>query len=142
MQEFIEFIEEILQDRKISLNEFAEDIGRSVSAVRRWKYGLFFPAPDTVISIALKYNISCDYMFGLSLNKELVRKYHDTTFYQRYLSLLSQCKAKPFDIVQKKEISNGAVYSWKRIKAFPDMNSLIVLAKEYGTTLDYLLGIG
>lgn len=57
---------------KITLEKISENIGISYQAYRKIEKGLCNPSCDTLIAIAKLYNLSTDYILGLTNDK---RKY-------------------------------------------------------------------
>jgi transcriptional regulator with XRE-family HTH domain len=64
---FIEKLEKILEERKISMNKLAKEINYSQSATSQWKKGRL-PQIDILKKICEYLNISADYL--LDLNNE------------------------------------------------------------------------
>ncbi len=145
MEEFLafqDFLHEFMQDSGSNIKTFADNIDCKPEAVGRWIAGKYLPAPATVIKIAVKNNISTDYMFGLSDIKTL--RYHaaKTSFYERFNTLLVLRKYNPYQVAKACKISNSSIYHWKTAKLLPSISSLYRIAKLLACSLDYLLGIG
>lgn len=118
---FVESLKELMLDYKIGVNQLAEKIQCDKAAIRRWLYGMYLPDPETIIKIADTFQISADYLFGLSELRDL-RKDSDYT-------VSKECA-----------IRDSAISKWKTIKKFPTTVSLLKLAAYFHCSLDYLLG--
>ena len=53
-------------DRKILQKEIADFLGINVSTYQRYEYGTIKPNIDVIIKLANFFNVSADYLLGLS----------------------------------------------------------------------------
>jgi len=58
-------IKELCKNRDITLAQLERDVGLAPSAIRKWK-NQSSPSVDKVFSIAKYFNVSSDYLIGLS----------------------------------------------------------------------------
>ncbi len=138
---FIESINEILQENKLNVKNFADKIDCDQAAVRRWLYKTYLPDPETVIKIAEVFNVSPNYLFGFSDKKELNKSRQSNTFYERYESLKTINGLTDYRVSKSCEIQDSAISKWKSVRKFPAIESMLKLCKTYDFSLDYLLGI-
>lgn len=61
---FIEFLNEIMQDNEMNIEQFSDAIACNAQAVGRWLSGKYSPSPQFLIAIAIKFHTSIDYMYG------------------------------------------------------------------------------
>lgn len=137
---FLDTMKELMEDNKLSVNQFALRIGCDKAAIRRWQYKMYLPDPDSVIKICNSFNISADYLFGLSDDKEYIKQVCENTFYERYAKIRDARGCSDYLVSKKCNIRDSAISKWKAIKKFPTTDSLIKLAGFFHCRLDYLLG--
>lgn len=63
---FGERLKELLAEKNLSVNKFAEKIDVSPSAVSAWCRGLKQPTADNIILAAEFFGVSTDYILGVS----------------------------------------------------------------------------
>ena len=63
---FGERLRELLEERELSVNQFAGKIGVSASAVSAWTRGVKQPTADNIVACAEFFGVSADYMLGMS----------------------------------------------------------------------------
>ncbi|WP_420851360.1 helix-turn-helix domain-containing protein [Pumilibacter muris] len=132
----------MFQDFELTTKKLAIALDCDQAAIRRWQYGYYLPTPSLLIKIADTFNISTDYMFGLSYDKSLNRNHSNLSFYQRYCTLRDSLNLNDFKVATQCKIADSAVSSWKRLKKFPETTTLLKLSDYLGCRLDFLLGIG
>ena len=137
---FVESLKELMLDYKIGVNQLAEKIQCDKAAIRRWLYGMYLPDPETIFKIADTFQISADYLFGLSDRKDYIRQPQSTTFYERYAKLRDLRKDSDYTVSKECAIRDSAISKWKTIKKFPTTVSLLKLSAYFHCSLDYLLG--
>lgn len=59
-------LREFRTSQKLTQEQLGDSIGYSVAAVQSWEAGRRLPGSDALISIAVKFNVSIDYLLGLS----------------------------------------------------------------------------
>lgn len=64
--QFGERLKELLEEKGLSINQFAEKIGVSASAVSAWTRGVKQPTADNIILIARFFGVTTDYILGVS----------------------------------------------------------------------------
>ena len=57
---------EIKQERGLSCRKIADDAGVTLAAVSRWLTSYSFPSCQVVVLISKAYDVSADYLLGLS----------------------------------------------------------------------------
>lgn len=66
---------------KISQNELANTLGISPTTVSRYENNEISPKEEIIVRTSLAFNISCDYLLGLSpspnINKEIIKDYEE-----------------------------------------------------------------
>ena len=65
---FTEILKDFLAENNLTQKEFANKIGAKQSQVSEWLKGKCKPSYDILKSIALAFNISADYLLGITDN--------------------------------------------------------------------------
>lgn len=61
-------LKELRQKKNISQNRLGEKIGFSQQAVAKWETDRATPSPETLASIAMFFDVSTDYLIGVTDN--------------------------------------------------------------------------
>ena len=61
-------LEKLRQDKNLTLNNFGGIFGISKQSTSRWENGVNLPTINTLYEICENFNISSDYLLGLSYN--------------------------------------------------------------------------
>ena len=61
-----ERLQEIRKDHGDTQEEMARKLGFSISTVRKWEQNCCDPALETIVEICRLYNVSADYLLGLT----------------------------------------------------------------------------
>ena len=69
MLEFGEILRELRTDKKLTQPQLAEAIGVSKSMISMWETGINEPTASNIIKLAKFFDVTTDYLLGLSLNK-------------------------------------------------------------------------
>lgn len=141
MSLFLESLQELMIENELNIVSFAKRIDRNKSAVRRWLYGNYYPEPSTLIKISKTFNISIDYLFGLSDNKNIFPVNNNGTFYERYTTLKSASNFSDYYVAKTCNLRTSTIAKWKKIQNIPETATLLELVKCFSCSLDYLLGL-
>ena len=137
---FADTLTELMEDSHMGVRQLSEMINCDKAAIRRWLYNLYLPDPEIIIKISDTFNVSADYLFGLSENKEFTKVESSDTFYQRYVKLRNTNKYNDSKVSKECNIRDSILSKWKNIKKFPSTESLLKLCTHFHCSLDYLLG--
>ena len=66
MKEFHEILKQLRIEKKISQKQLSIDIGISTSHYQSYEYGKTKPTIDNLIKICKYFNVSADYLLGLT----------------------------------------------------------------------------
>lgn len=69
MDKFIERLKELRDDKGISQQALAKETGISKSAIAFWELGQRIPNAQAVIILAKYFNVSTDYLLGMTDEK-------------------------------------------------------------------------
>ena len=140
LSNFSDFLLEHIALKGISTTEFSNAVNINYFVISRWVDQIYYPSQKNLIKVADYFNISIDYMFGLSdvQNAPTISIYTD--FVQRFNLLLDYHKIKPSTIANKCEIKKSAISKWLKHQRTPSTFSLCVIATYFDCSIDYLIG--
>ena len=124
----------------MSLRKLATESG--VSAVQYSKYLKgSYPTIFVAERIANYFNVSLDYLFGVTENDK-PRKYKDvdmSVFLKRYEEVRNNASISHWKLCKTTELSESALRHWE-YGDIPSIESLIIIATNLSTSIDYLVG--
>lgn len=68
-KEFKDRLKELREERELSQDKLAKAIKTYQQAIARWENGIVLPDTQTVIQLAIFFDVSTDYLLGLSDKK-------------------------------------------------------------------------
>lgn len=136
LSNFREMLKELIDEGKMTPIELARAIPMPKSAISNYLSGVTKPTVKNLIKIADYFNISCDYLLGITDNKNFVKKNINSTFYENVLFLIRKNFKSVTEFSNK---FNYNVYNWK-MGQVPYIDTLIRLSEIFGVSVDYLLG--
>lgn len=63
---FCERLKDLRQEQNLSYRQLGKNTGFSDNSIRRWENGTCTPNIDELITLAKYFNVSTDYMLGLT----------------------------------------------------------------------------
>lgn len=141
MIEFVEILQDLLDDNNLTLRKLSEKIGVPFQVLYAYKQKSFYPNIETAVKIADFFNCSLDYLFGLNDKRGdgKVKGANLSVFYQRYINLLKKNKVSHYRLYKTIGLNNSSITKWKN-GATPKVESLIKIADYFGVSIDYLVG--
>lgn len=155
-------VQELLFENNINQKKLAEKIGLTPATLSRNMNGLNSTKIEVVISIAKFFNVSTDYLLGISkirnLNQETIEpKYTSTLLQSNQLmykqSMLNNVKENRLKILRKENnltvrelgekinISYAAISKMENNLQNINNEYLIILSNFFNVSVDYLLGV-
>lgn len=122
-------------------SEKADNIGIDrTSFSSAYNYGII-PKTPTLIKFADYFNVSIEFLMGLTNNEHFVKSDKPTNFFER-LDILRAQKGKIANNALSKEvhIHRNNIRQWYKIQCLPLIDDLIILADYFEVSIDYLLG--
>lgn len=65
MEIFAERLKDLRNEKGLTQNQLAKELGLSHTAICRWESGLRMPTAQAIILIAKYFEVSADYLLGL-----------------------------------------------------------------------------
>ena len=140
MSKFGENVCELLNEQKITIEEFAKTIGITLSEAYRYKRKEYLPHLTTIIKIADCYNYSVDYLLGFIPFPENANFKKTPPFSQTFATLLKNNNLTRYRLNKDTGISLNRLDDWYHGKSLPSIDNAIKLKKYFKCSLDFLLG--
>lgn len=140
--EFIEILEELLDDEEISMKELSNRIGVHNSVLYLYRNNNVLPSVKTAVKIANYYDCSLNFLMGLEIREKMCDynfDYDCSKFYPRYSQLLKINDITHNALCDKISLNHSSLTLWKK-GSVPNMDSLIKIAKYFDVSIDYLVG--
>ncbi len=118
--------------RCLTQSDFAEKIGVEQAAVANWENGNRTPSIDTLVDISEMFSVTLD---------DLVKKDLSPVFPKRLRKLREDNHLKQSDIAKVVGVNNATYSKYESGMVEPPLFSILTLAKFFGVTTDYLLGL-
>ncbi len=138
---FKEKLQELIEEKDITISKLAKDIGLAKSIVSDWNCGKVLPQLNNAILVANYFNYSLDYLFTDAVENNYKPFNIDINFGKRLKSMLKQLKIKQKDVVENLKISKSDIHYWTKTSAYPRMDTIIKIADYLQVSIDYLVGI-
>jgi len=140
LSNFSENLSELIFYKKITVLQFASDIGVDLSEAYRYLRKECLPNLANIIKIADCYNCSIDFLLGLS-SSQTVNEYNKTPpFSQRFKEVLSENKTLRYRLSKETKISINRIDDWYYGKFLPSVENVVILSKFFKCSVDALLG--
>jgi hypothetical protein len=107
---------------------------------RAYNYGIV-PKTPTLIKIADYFNISIEYLMGITDVEHFVKSQLPKTFIERLNELRAEKGIKAnYALSQQVHIHRNNIRQWYIINCLPLIDDLFILADYFEVSIDYLLG--
>lgn len=140
MSNFVERLNELMKEEGLNLTLLSEKTGIIHTTLSGLIKGKHSPNYKTLVKIITCFNCSADYLLGFDeIHTE------EELFEPQPFSLILRKILKEKGISQEKvkrdlSISGSVLYKWLSQKAQPNAQTLMILAKYFDCSVDYLLG--
>lgn len=140
-------ISSLRNEKKINQRDFAEILGVSNGAVGMWETNKRQPDLETIKNIASFFNVTTDYLLGISNNKnekENIYSFFDDmlryTFMTRIKEAMNDNNISLKELAVKTTINVENCQAYLNGKQEPSLENLISLSHGLDVPVDYLLG--
>lgn len=139
--EFKVILKELRTDRNLGQEWLAKEAGVNKGSVSYWENGLKEPKLHSIVLLAKYFNVSADYLVGLNNNFGKI-DYDCKNEFKDVVKRLRIEKHMPQETLAKElGVSNGIISIWENGLREPSMRSLILLAKYFNVSINYLVGL-
>ena len=140
MSNFVERVKECIKDAQINRLELSQKIGVAYSVVHRYVSGQSEPSFENFVKILYLFDSSADYLLGVEEIHTSERLYPVEDFKQRLRAVMKERKISQEKLKNDLSVSSSVIYKWVSGKSKPSTQTLIMLAKYFDCSVDYLIG--
>lgn len=140
LSSFVESISDIMFEEKITLEEFANKAGISVTEVYRYKRKEFLPSTITIVKIADTFKYSIDVLLGLSTYDPNVKYRQSKPFAEVFAEILRANGTTRYKLCKNTRLAASSIDDWYHGKRIPTIDNLIELKNYFNCSIDYLFG--
>lgn len=135
---------ELLNTTNEATYKVEKNAGLSNASFQAWKNGRSKPSSDSIVKLAKYFNVTTDYLLGLSDSPSLSQTKKTETKSSSADILLGKIydlmfendlNAHSFEV--KAGLSNGSIQSWKTGKSAPSRRTLARIANAFNISEDY-----
>lgn len=137
---FSENIFELLNEKNLSVTEFAQSVDIAYSEIYRYLRKEYIPKLSNMIKIADCYGCSLDYLIGLIPFPENAKFKQTPPFSVRFKKILKEKGVTRYRLSKETGILINRIDGWYNGEFTPSLDNALKLAKYFNCTLDYLLG--
>lgn len=137
---FSENIQELINDKNLSIEEFAKTVGIDLSEIYRYLRKEYLPKLSNIIKIADSFNYSIDYLIGKIPFPEDIDFKTKVPFSQRFKELLTKKGISRYRLSKDTSISINRIDDWYYGRFTPSLEKALKLAEYFDCSIDYLLG--
>lgn len=144
---FIERLKKVAKDNKLMMFQLLEQVEIPHSTAGRWRIAKALPNIEHTFYICDDFNVSADWLFGLSNEPELTRNYSgENKEYAEIVAerLLTITADKGINDVRWKELTGlhkDGLWRYTRGVCKPSMRNLFVIAVALNCSINYLIGL-
>lgn len=142
---FIKRFNKLFTEEKISKRKLSKLSGVNMRSVTEYLEGLFFPRYDTLVKLANYFEVSTDYILGISDNDNYKDKFDQIDnipkiFRNNLKELLQEKGMTEYKFSKALGVGQGKITTWLRYCAMPEVPMLVKIAHTLECSVDYLLG--
>ena len=140
MSKLSERIKEYLQELEINQLEFSRRTGIQHSNISDFLNEKHTPSYKNFVKLLYEFNCSADYLLGISDIHTEETLYPVFEFSTRFREVLKINHVSQERLKRELNVSGSVLYKWLTGKSLPSIDYLIILAKYFHYSVDYLLG--
>lgn len=129
------------EKKGLTQNELADLLGVSQQTISKYENGTREPDIDTLINLSRIFNVSIDYLLGLSTdNQNIYENFSNDIFQCHVLDELSFYNVSEQNFASEVNIDLEKMNEYLHGKKCPSPDELIIIADYLGLSLDFLFG--
>ena len=139
--QFSEVLKDLMLDKNTNVQQISKETGIDDSVIYDYLYG---SVPNIKFAMILANYFNCSLNFLMGIDEEpnsykFKTDYDISVFSKRYDALLDEFKISHYKLSKEKKLNYSSHYAWQH-GAVPSMNSLIIISRYFGVSIDYLVG--
>ncbi len=146
LEVFATRLRELMQEDKVSKHALARSVKSERKSISFWLKGEFYPRYDALIRLADSFEVSINYLLGLSDKiapngfKKINPNDCHAIFISHVKAYMSNNNMTEYGMAKALKIGQTTFGRWFLGNCVPETASLIKVAELLGETVDFLLG--
>lgn len=136
---FIEILSELMQEKDINAKQLANAIGISNTSVSKWLSKKKTVSLKHILLLCNYFNCSIDYLIGRSNNFLPYTPKNVIPFSKQLKQIFLHKGITRYRFIKETRFTEGHIYKWDK-GAVPQLSTLIELADIFDCSVDYLIG--
>lgn len=146
LETFSKRIKELMREENISVNALSEELKIERKSIFLWRSGRYYPKYDALIKLIYHFEVSAEYLLGLSDQPRQVLKREkridfEQKFKLRLVKFMDENECTMYKMAKDLGIGQTVFKRWVAKGAIPEVSNLIKLSVLTGETIEYFLGI-
>lgn len=139
-QSFVERLDSLMFEQNVTSIKLSNNIGVASTTVTRYLQEKRTPSVETLVKIADYFNCSCDYLLGLIDEDTNATYYPCPPFDKQLIALKTHFKCSWRYFYTNTDVSDSSFYNWKKGTSVPSVDCIVMLAKGFHCSVDFILG--
>ena len=140
MNKFLERLNELAQERKLTIEQLAHELNMSSSTLYTWTSRSSMPKLNIMILLSNYFRCSIEYLLGRTDNCDEIPPKDCPPFHERLLNILESQGLSKTHLRNKRVISRGLSESIFENHSSPFMENVIKIADYLNISVDELVG--
>lgn len=146
LEVFSKRIKELMAEENVSDRALAETIGVQRKSIFLWKSGRYYPKYDALIRLVYHFEVSAEYLLGLSEQADRVVKKDGKddsgrVFKERLIKFMKENGYSKYKMSKLLGVGQSVFTRWVTKCAIPEVSSIIKLSQLMDESIGYILGI-
>ena len=133
-------LKELLNEVETSPATLAKNLNIEQSVLSKFLLGDRLPSANTLVLLADFFNITTDYLLGLSDNLDDRKFKRRPPFNEQFNYLLTNFNKTKYRLGKDAKFTEETLTRWKKGQYEPTVESLVRLAKYFNCSVDFVLG--
>lgn len=140
LEKFKDILEDLIIESGINIYQISLKCGVSSTQIYKYLEGNI-PTIDVAVRLSYYFKCTLDYLFGLSDIKfsKFGLEYDLSKFLSKYQRLLKDNNISHWKFAKANNFSESVYRTWNK-GGKPSMGTLVIIAKELSSSIDYLIG--
>ena len=143
---FSKRINELMIEDNVSARALADILGVQRKSIFLWRGGRYYPKYDALIKLIYHFEVSAEYLLGLSDHSDRVVKNgkcvdSERVFKSRLVKYLEENACSRYKMAKELGVGQTVFTRWITKGAIPEVSNLIKLSLLMNESIEYLLGI-
>ena len=140
LSNFAESLLELITEHNLTPAQFSQQMDCGKGTISRYLNAKKLPTVEMLIRMADFFDCSIDYLLGREMERYPDTFYPCPTFQERFPALLKALNVTKYRFQKETGIAESAIYSWQSGKHKPKTENILIIAKTYHCSVDFILG--